>query len=125
MNIKNEFKNLVKKLSEDPKLREAIHTIGKNSDKNFAAISQGIATTLLLAGRFVGKGRMRQVTAIIDVAVFLISLSLLIKQNVFDRPEVRAFFAKVWGDVSKTASHLTQIAREYVEKRLAMARTRG
>lgn len=122
MNFKTEFTKLLKKLSEDPKLREAISMIGKNSDKNFAALTQGIATTLLLAGRFVGKARMRKVTNIIDAAVFLISLSLLIKQNVFDRPEVRAFFKRVWGDVSKTAAHLSQVARDYVEKRLAMAR---
>jgi hypothetical protein len=120
MSFKTEFKSLLKKLSEDPKLREAIRAIGKNSDKNFAALSQGLASTLLLAGRFVGKGRMRTLANVIDAAVFLVSLSLLIKQNVFDRPEVREFFSRVWKDISKTAQHLSAVARDYVEKRLAL-----
>ncbi len=125
MSIKAEFKNLLKKLSEDPKLREAILKIGKNGDKNFVVLTQGIATTLLLAGRFVGKSQMRRVTVIIDAALFLISLSLMIKQNIFDRPEVRAFFKKVWKDAGKTASHLSKVARAYVDKRLASARKRA
>lgn len=124
MKVGVEFKALLKKLGEDPKLREAIKRIGQNSDKNFAALSQGLATTLLLAGRFVGKARMRKITTFIDVAVFLISLSLLIKQNVFDRPEVREFIARVWKDVNKTVQQLSAVAREYVEKRLASARSR-
>lgn len=124
MNVKTEFKSLLKKLSEDPKLREAIRKISVNSDKNFAALSQGLATTLLLAGRFIGKARMKRITTFIDVAVFLISLSLLIKQNVFDRPEVREFIARVWKDVSKTVQQLSAVARDYVEKRLAAAKSR-
>jgi hypothetical protein len=44
----------------------------------------------------------------------------LIKQNVFDRPEVRDFFARVWKDISKTGRQLSAVARDYVEKRLAM-----
>lgn len=122
MSFKAEFKSLLKKLSQDPKLREAIHALCKNGDKNFAAISQGVATTLLVAGRFVGKGRMKTFIGFVDAAIFLISLSLLVKQNIFDRPEVREFLAKSWRDINKTVATLTQIARDYVDKRLASRR---
>jgi hypothetical protein len=124
MSSKTEFKSLLKKLSEDPKLREAIQSITEN-DKNFAALSKGLATTLLFAGRFVGKGRMRTFIGFIDAAVFLIYLSLMIKQNVFDKPEVREFIKKVWKDIGKTANQLATVARNYVDKRLAKARSRA
>jgi len=125
MSSKTEFKSLLKKLSEDPKLREAIQSITENGDKNFAALSKGLATTLLFAGRFVGKGRMRTFIGFIDAAVFLIYLSLMIKQNVFDKPEVREFIKKVWKDIGKTANQLATVARNYVDKRLAKARSRA
>lgn len=125
MSIKTEFKALLKKLSQDPKLREAIQSMTENSDRNFAALSKGLATTLLLAGRFVGKGRIKTFISFIDAAVFLISLSLMIKQNVFDKPEVRDFVKKVWKDIGKTANQLATVARNYVDKRLPKSRSRA
>jgi len=123
MNFKTEFKSLLKKLSQDPKVRDAILTIGRFGDKpDFMALPQGLAKTLLFAGRYVGKSRMRTVANFIDAAVFLISLSLLIKQNVFDRPEVQEFLRKLWKDISKTSAHLNRVVRDYVEKRLSLSR---
>ena len=122
MKFKTEFKTLIKKLSQDPNLREAIDTMGRMKNKDFAVLPQAIGTALLFAGRFAGKGRMRSVTNFVDAALFLISLSLLIKQNVFDRPEVQEFFRKLWNDIGKTTAHLNKLLRDYVDKRLRVQR---
>ena len=117
--FKKEFRDLIGKLSQDPKVREAIHKIGKFGDNpNFTALPQAMVAAILFAGRFFGKSRMRALANFVDAAVFLVSLSLLIKQNVFDKPEVQDFVRKTWKDIGKTATHLTQVVRDYVDRRL-------
>lgn len=126
MSFKTDFKNLIKQLSTDPKVREAIQSLGRMSDKRgFSSVPQGLGATLLLAGKFAGKGRLRTIIHFVDAAVFLISLSLIIKQNVFDRPEVQEFLRRVYGGVSKTSTRHIQAVRKYVNSKLTSRRSRS
>ena len=79
----------------------------------------GIAWQVLtLTARFAGKKRARAIAEIIDIITFLVTLSLIVKQNIFDRPEVRAFFARQWASLSTGAQRTLAQAQKTLNRRL-------
>jgi hypothetical protein len=114
MSVKKNFATLLKKLSQDPALKAAMEQLRKSSAPGQADLWQA----LLIASRFANRRKTRAIADFIDIAMFLISLSLLIKQNVFDRPEVREFFAKSWKGASSSVSGYYETVRDFVSARL-------
>ncbi|MGE3681155.1 MAG: hypothetical protein AB7G93_05455 [Bdellovibrionales bacterium] len=130
MSVKRNFSALLLKLSQDQKLRAAIESLRRRTTHpaggphRFESLPEAALQIALLAGRFIGRKRARTVADVVDVITFLVSLSLLVKQNVFDRPEVRAFLKKTWGDVSTQSERLFILTRQQVKKRLEQIRNK-
>lgn len=105
MNVKagsKEFLELLKKLSTDPKIKSAIESAKAeaNSQSSYQATSviDLIIHLLKYSSTFVGKKKAEKITEYTGYIGFLITISLLLKKNIFDRPEVREFFIKNWVD---------------------------
>ena len=98
MKNSSHFRNLVKELGRDPRLKPAIakarrHSRGKGAKK----VEDAADTVLLLMGiasRFAKKKKARVIDELMDVIYLLVQVSLLLKENIFDRPEVREFFSR-------------------------------
>lgn len=101
MSWKKDFRRLIVDLSQDPKVKIALETIREQTGGG--AAKAGMAWQLLtVAGKFAGKKRARAIAEVVDVITLIVTLSLILKQNAFDRPEVRAFFERVWARTSKS-----------------------
>ena len=90
----SQFKGLLKELGRDPRLKRVIaerRTRGKGEAKveNVTGI---VLLILAIAGRFATKKKARALDELMDIIYLLVQVSLLLKENIFDRPEVREFF---------------------------------
>ncbi len=87
------FASVVKELSRDPRLKRAI---AKRPRGKSATQVQGAADTVLLllkiVSRFAKKKKARAIDELMDNIRLLVRFSLMLKENIFDRPEVREFF---------------------------------
>ena len=91
----SQFKGLLKELGRDPRLKRVIaerRTRGKGEAKveNVTGI---VLLILAIAGRFATKKKARALDELMDIIYLLVQVSLVLKENVFDRPEVKAFLS--------------------------------
>ena len=91
----SQFKGLLKELGRDPRLKQVIakrRTRGKGEAKveNVTGI---VLLILAIAGRFATKKKARALDELMDIIYLLVQVSLVLKENVFDRPEVKAFLS--------------------------------
>ena len=91
----SQFKGLLKELGRDPRLKQVIakrRTRGKGEAKveNVTGI---VLLILAIAGRFATKKKARALDELMDIIYLLVQVSLVLRENVFDRPEVKAFLS--------------------------------
>jgi hypothetical protein len=94
----SQFKNLLGELSRDPRLKLVIANAKRqNRGKSRAKVETVTSILLLLLAtisRFAKKKRARALDELMDVIYLLVQVSLLLKENIFDRPEVKEFFSQ-------------------------------
>ena len=90
------FRTLAKELSRDPRLKKVMARAGRQPrGRDRAKVEQvtGLLSVMLtVASRFSKKKRARAIEDLRDAIDLLVQASLLLKENVFDRPEVKRFF---------------------------------
>ena len=105
----SQFKDLLKELARDPRVKRVIakrRSRGKRGGK--IQPEAGIVLALLgIASRFMTKKRARAFDELVDAIYLLVQVSLLLKENVFDRPEVQRFFRQ-------KSKQIYSLAQEYV-----------
>lgn len=89
------FRTLLKDLDRDPRVRQAVARAKRGNGHKDRGKVEGLAGILSLAltvaSRYSKKKRARALEELRDAISFLVELSLLLKENVFDRPEVKKF----------------------------------
>lgn len=92
------FKGLVGQLSRDPRLKRAIAKARRQSRGTRTTQLENLAElyllTLTFVSHFLRKKKARALEEHMDLVSFLVQLSLSLKENVFDRPEVKQWFAR-------------------------------
>ena len=112
----NQLSSLLKELRRDPRLKRIVNKARRQSLKKDAARLENTTDLFLLslaiASRFVSKKTARALDEFMDIVYFLVQVSLLLKENVFDRPEVKEFFGH-------GSAKILFLARECADKILA------
>lgn len=112
MKKSNPLNSLVKELNRDPRLKGIVAKVKRRSRKNGVAKVENLADFFLLSlaivSRFVSKKKARALDELMDVVYLLVQVSMLLKENVFDRPEVREF-------LSQRSKRVFSVARQYVD----------
>jgi len=92
------FKKLLKELSRDPRLKRVLAKSTRRSRQKRLNQIEALADMFLIlstiASGFLKKKKARVLDEQADMVYFLVQLSLLLKENVFDRPEVQEFFSR-------------------------------
>ena len=116
------FTDLLKKLSSDPKIKEAIRQASEQatSASHFKAQSaMGLIKYLLkYTATFLGKKKAQKFNEYSEYVVVLITVSLILKKNIFDRPEVKEFFVSNWQLAKDRSISLYDFCQDYVRKQL-------
>ena len=97
MKTASQFENLLKGLGRDPRLKRVIvRAKRKPRGKGGAKVETVTDIFLLLmaiASRFAKKKKARALDELMEIIYLLVQVSLVLKENVFDRPEVKAFLS--------------------------------
>ena len=107
---KTQFEHLRKALENELRLKRVRNP---NTMESLAAL---FLLSVSVVSRFVSKKKARSLDELIEVVYLLVQVSLSLKENVFDRPEVREF-------LSHRSKQILSVAREYVE--LILSKTSG
>jgi hypothetical protein len=97
----NQFKNLIKELGRDPRVKRVIakrQSRGKRGRK-IEGVTDIVLVLLAIASRFVTKKRARAIDELMDIIFLLVQVSLLLKENIFDRPEVKEVFSQSYKEI--------------------------
>lgn len=101
---------LLNELSRDPRIEKAIAKTKR--PRGAAPVPTGSLAAIFLAmlaiaARFSSKKMVRALDEMMDTLYLLLQVSLVLKENVFDRPEVQKFFRRRYRQIYS-------IAQEYV-----------
>jgi hypothetical protein len=103
MKTASQFENLLKGLGRDPRLKRVIvRAKRKPRGKGGAKVETVTDIFLLLmaiASRFAKKKKARALDELMDIIYLLVQVSLTLKENVFDRPEVKEFFSQSYKQI--------------------------
>ena len=114
------FESLTKELSRDPRLKQAVAKARrKTPGKSVRRIDNATGIVLLLLGiasSFSKKKKARALDEAMDVIQLLVQVSIVLKENVLDRPQVKKFF-------SQSFRQVYLLAREFVA--VVLPKTRG
>lgn len=121
------LRELLVTLSKDPKVKNALSTLKakSNGSNKVNSFKELFIHLLRLSSKFLGKKKARFLEEWIDAAELLISLSLVLKENIFDRPEVRAFFEESWDGLKKQSMHFYLAATKFVAETLRKMKRRS
>jgi len=107
------FASLAKDLSRDPRLKQAVAKARrKRPGKTVRRVDDATGVVLLLLGiasRFSKKKRAQALDEAMDVIHLLVQVSIVLKENVFDRPEVKKFFSQSYRQVYLLARELVAV----------------
>ena len=96
MKNSNKYRKLLKELSRDPQLKQVIAKARRQPrGKAGTSVESATSTFMLIsaiASRFSKKKRARALDELADTVHLLVQISFVLKENVFDRPEVKKFF---------------------------------
>ena len=110
MSKRTSFANVAKELSRDPRLKQAIAKArSKTRGKDVRRVDNATGVALLLLGiasRFSKRKRARAIDEAMDVIYLLVQVSIVLKENVFDRPQVKQFFSQSFRQVYSLARQL-------------------
>lgn len=102
-----QFKDLLKELSREPRLKRVIAKRRSRGKDGVEQAADFVLALLRIGSRFATKKKARALDELLDVIYLLLQVSLLLKENVFDRPEVRRFFRQ-------RSKQIYSLAQEYV-----------
>ena len=90
------LEDLLKELARDPRLKRLMskHRARGKAGVQIENITEILLVVLALASRFASKKRARALDELMDSIYLLVQVSVLVKENVFDRPEVSQFFSR-------------------------------
>lgn len=94
MKYDSQFKDLLKELSRDPRLKRVIakrRSRAKAGGK-LELVADIVLPVVRIASRFTSRKKTRALDELMDAIYLILQVSLLLKENVFDRPEVQRFF---------------------------------
>jgi len=126
MKGKNKSRALLKALSRDPRLKRVMAKAGKGQRAERAKVET--ATDLLLlaltvGSRFSKKKKARAMDELGDLIYLLVQASLLLKENIFDRPQVKKFFGRTSRQLYSWAqSSMAMVLPKEEERSTAMRR---
>ena len=107
----SQFTNLLKELGRDPRLKRVIAKAKRQTRGKGVAKVENVTDIFLLilaiAFRFATKKKARALDEMMDIIYLLVQVSLLLKENIFDRPEVKKFF-------SQSSKEIYLLAQKYV-----------
>lgn len=109
------FKKLLSELSQDPEVRAAIEKMSaKGGDRfNSQALRDFLPFVVKLSK--LGGRRMSIVGQYFGMLLFLFELSIILKKNVFDKPEVRQFFKENWAGARTKANAMYMMCSGYMK----------
>jgi len=114
--------SLIRQLSRDPELKRAIVKARRHPRGKEVKAVEGATSIFLLAldiaSHFVKKKRARAIEEARDTIYLLVQVSMLLKENVFDRPEVKEFF-------NRSFRQIWSFAEEFVAMVLPKAKEKG
>lgn len=125
MKSATKLSNLLKEISRDPRLRKAIAKARRRSRDKVASQVESLVNIYLalstIASGLSKKKKARAIEEHMDLVYFLVQLGLLLKEHVFDRPEVKDFFSRSAKQIHQAAN--ARIGKVTVKrKRLPPAR---
>jgi len=90
------YHKLLQELSRDPRVKQVMAKAARRPRQK-AGTKVETATSMfvllsMIVSRFTKKKRARAIEELADTVQFLVQLSLMLKENIFDRPEVKKFF---------------------------------
>jgi len=98
---------LVKDLSRDPRLKKAISRARKSTGgRGVRKVEDATGLFVLvmkIAARFAKKKKARAIDEAMDLLYLLVQVSILLKENIFDRPEVKKFFSESFRQIYSAA----------------------
>jgi hypothetical protein len=107
------FADLVKELSRDPQLKRALAGARrKPRGKGVARVESATGIVLLLLGiasRLAKKKKARALDEAMDIVYLLVQVSIVLKENIFDRPEVKEFFSRGFRRIYSSAQELVEM----------------
>lgn len=113
MSKPTKFASVAKDLSRDPLLKQAVaRARRKTPGKSVRRIDNATSIVLVLLGiasRFSKKKKARALDEAMDVVHLLVQVSILLKENIFDRPEVKKFFSQSYRQVYSLARELVAV----------------
>lgn len=119
---------LLSDLSKDPKIKTAIDQLKSNYSADpahkISNIKDIALVALKLGAKFTGRKGARLVQETLDAIGLLIQISFLVKTNIFDRPEVQAFFKEMWSGIQMNSSVAFSAAKSYVDRQLEKIKKR-
>lgn len=96
MKKSNKDRKLLEELSRDPRLEQVIAKARRQprgkARTNVESVTDMFLLVSAIASRFSKKKRARALDELADMVHLLVQVSLLLKENIFDRPEVKKFF---------------------------------
>ena len=99
----SQVKNLLRELGRDPRLKPVIaNAKRRKGNKGGAEVEQVTSIFLFLmavVSRFVKKKKARSIDGLMDIIYLLVQVSLVLKENIFDRPEVKEFFSQSYKQI--------------------------
>jgi len=120
MKNSSQLENLLKELSRDPRLKLVIAKAKRQTRGKGAAKVENVTGIFLLilaiASRFAKKKKARAIDELMDIIYLLVQVSLVLKENIFDRPEVQEFF-------SRSSRQIYSLAQECVA--MVLPKTKG
>lgn len=92
----NKYRKLLKELSRDPRLKQVIAKAKRQPRAKAGTKVETVTSMFLLVSaiisRFSKKKKARAIDELVDIVHLLIQVSFLLKENIFDRREVKKFF---------------------------------
>ena len=96
--LKNDrkLKGLLSELGRDPRVKRVIakRQSRKKGGGKIERVTDVLLVLLAIASRFATKKKARALDELMDIIFLLVQVSLRLKENIFDRPEVKEFFGQ-------------------------------
>ena len=118
--LKNDrkLKGLLSELGRDPRVKRVIakRQSRKKGGGKIERVTDVLLVLLAIASRFATKKKARALDELMDSIYLLVQVSLLLKENIFDRPEVKEFF-------SQSSKEIYVLAQKFVAMILPKTKT--
>lgn len=120
------FGKLVKDLRRDPRVKKAVaKAVRQSRDPGIRKVEDvtGIAVLMMkIASSFAKKKKARAIEEAMDMIYLLVQVSIVLKENLFDRPEVKKFFSESFRQIYTAAE---QVVAMVLPKAKVKTRTKG